>query len=112
MMALAWRNYFDLPSSAPPAYESWLGGIRSKPIRETRKAAIEAEASRLGEIELDTSTRVLVLFGKSDIYGSTVEQLFARYPGTTHVVSEEAGHLPWVQSPEAFRTELCAIFGC
>jgi pimeloyl-ACP methyl ester carboxylesterase len=81
-------------------------------MRETRKAAIEAEASRLDETELDPSTRVLVLFGKSDIYGLTVERLFARYPEARHVVLEDAGHLPWVQSPEAFRAELCAFFGC
>jgi proline iminopeptidase len=37
MMALVWRNYFDPPSSVPPADESWLGGIRSKPMRETAK---------------------------------------------------------------------------
>jgi proline iminopeptidase len=112
MMALVWRNYFDPPSSAPPADESWVRGIRSKPMRETRKAAIEAEASRLDEIGLDPSTRVLVLFGKRDIYGPTVEKFFARYPEARHVVLEDAGHLPWIQSPEAFRAELCVFFGC
>jgi pimeloyl-ACP methyl ester carboxylesterase len=112
MMALVWRNYFDPPSSAPPPDESWLRGIRSKPMRETRKAVIEAEASRLEETELDPSTRVLVLFGKSDICGLTVERLFARYPEARHVVLEDAGHLPWVQSPETFRAELCTYFGC
>jgi pimeloyl-ACP methyl ester carboxylesterase len=33
-------------------------------------------------------------------------------PGARHVVLENAGHLPWLQSPDTFRDELCAFFGC
>jgi pimeloyl-ACP methyl ester carboxylesterase len=55
---------------------------------------------------------VLVLFGSKDIYGSTAETLFARYPDAWHAVLDKAGHLPWLQSHEAFREELCAFFGC
>ena len=114
LMVMVWRNYFDPPSSAPPPNQSWLDGVRSKPIQETRKAAIKAEASRLNEIELAPGTRVLVLFGNrdKDIYGPTVERLFARYPNAKHVVLEDSAHLPWLQSSEAFRAELCAFFGC
>jgi len=53
-----------------------------------------------------------MLFGSKDIYGPTVETLFARYPDAGHVVLENAGHLPWLQSPDTFRDELCAFFGC
>ena len=37
---------------------------------------------------------------------------FMEAPGARHVVLENAGHLPWLQSPEAFRDELCSYFGC
>ena len=112
LMALVWRNYFDPPSNAPPPDRFWLDGIHRKPILKTRRAAIEAEASELNQIELDPGTQVCVLFGSEDIYGSTVERLFARYPNAKHVVLEDAGHIPWLQSPEAFRAELCAFFDC
>ena len=45
LIALVWRNYFDPPSSAPPSERSWLDDIRSKPMLETRRATVEAEAS-------------------------------------------------------------------
>ena len=61
---------------------------------------------------LASDTKVLVLFGSKDIYGPTVETLFARYPDAGHVVLENAGHLPWLRSPDTFRDELCAFFGC
>lgn len=81
LMALVWRNYFDPPSSALPPERSWLDGVHSKPMLGTRRAAVEAEAPRLNEIALAPGTQVLVLFGSQDIYGPTVERLFARYPG-------------------------------
>ena len=112
LMALVWRNYFDPPSNAPPPDRFWLDGIHRKPILKTRRAAIEAEASELNQIELDPGTQVCVLFGSEDIYGSTVERLFARYPNAKHVVLGDAGHIPWLQIPEAFRAELCAFFDC
>ena len=77
LMALVWRNYFDPPSSAPPPERSWLDGVHSKPMLETRRARVEAEASRLNEIALTHGTQALVLFGSQDIYGPTVERLFA-----------------------------------
>ena len=52
----------------------------------------------------------MVLFGSEDIYGPTVGRLFARYADAKHVVLEGAGHLPWLQSPEAFRRELGNFF--
>jgi proline iminopeptidase len=112
LMALVWRNYFDPPSSAPPPDASWLEGVRSKPMYETRKAALEAEASLLEGIVPPSGTRILILFGSDDIYGATAERLFARYPEARHVVLKNTGHLPWLQNPEAFRSELCAFFGC
>jgi hypothetical protein len=45
LMALVWQNYFDRPSSASPPERSWLDDIRSKPMLETRRATVEAEAS-------------------------------------------------------------------
>jgi hypothetical protein len=37
---------------------------------------------------------------------------YSRYPDVRHVVLEEAEYLPWLQSPDAFRAELCAFFDC
>jgi len=54
----------------------------------------------------------VVLFGGEDIYGATAEILFARFPDAKHVVLQDTGHLPWIQNPQAFRTELCECFGC
>jgi proline iminopeptidase len=112
LMALVWRNYFDPPSSAPPPGVSWLEGVRSEPMHGTRRAAIEAEASLLNGIALPSCTQILILFGSDDIYGATAERLFARYPDARHVVLENTGYLPWLQNPEAFRSELCAFFDC
>jgi hypothetical protein len=111
-MALVWRNYFDPPSSAPPPDASWLEGVHSKPMHGTRRAALEAEASLLEGIASASGMQILILFGSEDIYGATAERLFERYPEARHVVLKNTGHLPWMQSPEAFRSELCAFFGC
>jgi hypothetical protein len=77
LIALVWRNYVDPPSSAPPPEKSWLDGLRSKPMLETRRAAVEAGASRLNEIPLISGAQVLVLFVSQYIYRPTVERLFA-----------------------------------
>ena len=81
-------------------------------MHETRKAALEAEASLLEGIAPPSGTRILILFGSDDIYGATAQRLLARYPEARHVVLKNTGHLPWLQNPEAFRSELCAFFGC
>ncbi len=63
-------------------------------------------------MRLAPGTEVLVLFGSEDTYGPTTQRLFARYPDARRVVLKGTGHLPWLQSPETFREELCAFFGC
>jgi hypothetical protein len=80
MNALIWKNYFDPPSSAPPADDAWLAGIHSiKPMLEARRAAMAADAARLNNINLDPDTEVLILFGDADIYhGSRVLDGFAK----------------------------------
>jgi proline iminopeptidase len=112
LMALVWSNYFDPPSSAPPPDASWLKGVHSKPMHRTCRAAIEAEASQLEGIDSPSGMQILILFGTDDIYGVTAERLFERYPEARHVVLKNTGHLPWLQSPEVFRSELCTFFGC
>ena len=79
---------------------------------ETRRATVEAEASRSNEIALTHGTQVSVLFASQDIYGPTVGKLFACYADVRQVVLEEAGYLPWLQSPDAFRAELYEFFDC
>jgi hypothetical protein len=53
-----------------------------------------------------------VLFASQDIHGPTVDKLFACYPDVRQLVLEEAGYLPWLQSPDAVRAELYAFFDC
>ena len=66
----------------------------------------------MNEIALAHGTQVLVLFTSQDVYGPTVDKLFACYPDVRLVVLEEAGYLPWLQSPDAFCGELYAFFDC
>jgi pimeloyl-ACP methyl ester carboxylesterase len=99
MMARVWRNYFDPPSSAPDPLQSWLTGVRSKPIFATRRAALAADASELRGVR---SVPVLIIFGESDIYGGTIERVAARYPGARMVIIPRAGHVPWLQNRTAF----------
>jgi hypothetical protein len=66
----------------------------------------------LNEIALAHGTQVLVLFASQDVYGPTVGKLFACYPDVSQVMLEEAGSLPWPQSPDAFCAELYAFFDC
>lgn len=110
LMAIVWRNYFRPPSSAPEPDADWLAGVRTKPIHSTRKAALRAEAAELSPARSDRE--VVILFGEHDIYGSTTEPLFARYPSARRVVLPDCGHVPWLQSPGAFRDELCRFFNC
>ena len=107
-MAKLLRSAFERAATE----RSWIDGVHSKPMLETRRATVEAEASRSNEIALPHGTQVLVLFGSQDINGPTVDRLFARYPSVRHVVLEDEGYLPWLQSPDAFRAELCAFFDC
>jgi len=53
-----------------------------------------------------------VLFASQYIYGPTVDKLFTCYPDVTQVMLQEAGCLPCLQSPDAFRAELYAFFDC
>jgi len=99
MMARVWRNYFDPPASAPPASNEWLAGVHSRAILATRRAARAASAS---EIQGAMPAPVLIVFGESDIYGTTTEILIARYPRARVVVIPGAGHVPWLQNRAAF----------
>jgi len=108
LMATVWRNYFRPPSSAPEPEADWLAGVRAKAIHSTRNAAVRAEADELSEPRTDRE--VVILFGEYDIYGSTAAPLFDRYPGARRVVLPDCGHVPWLQSPDAFRDELCSFF--
>jgi len=110
LMSLVWRNYFDPPSSAPLPDPDWLQGVRSAPIHMTRRAALDAESDRLRQEGMHPDPRVLVLFGAQDIYGPTARILFDRFPNARHVVLDPCGHVPWLQDPEAFRSELCNFF--
>lgn len=108
LMAIVWRNYFRPPSSAPTPDADWLAGVRAKPIHSTRNAAVRAEADELSDP--GTDREVVILFGEHDIYGSTAEPLFDRFPSARRVVLPDCGHVPWLQSPDAFRDELCSFF--
>jgi len=46
------------------------------------------------------------------LWGDQRTRFFARYPNARHAVLENAGHIAWLQGPDAFRAELCAFFDC
>ena len=110
VMALVWNNYFDPPSSAPAPDQAWLAGVRSAPLFKTRSAAVSSTADRLDPSGLPAELAVLVLFGEDDIYGETTQILFDRFPDGQHVVLKGCGHIPWLQAPEAFQSDLFAFF--
>jgi proline iminopeptidase len=110
LMARVWRNYFDPPSSAPEPDAEWLAGVHAEAIHSTRNAALHAGAHEL--TDAPPGLAVAVVFGERDIYGSTTNDLFARYPRGRHVVLPDCGHVPWLQNSRAFRDELCGFFDC
>jgi proline iminopeptidase len=107
MMARVWRNYFDHPQSAPPPSPEWLAGVHSRPIFLTRSAALAAKASDLSGLD---GVPVLIIFGESDIYGTTTQRLVTRYPTARVVVIPRAGHVPWLQNRAIFSDIIVEFF--
>ena len=110
LMSMVWSNYFEPPSTAPPPEPEWLMGVRSAPLFRTRGAAVASRPGLLSPDGLPAELTVLVLFGENDIYGTTTQVLFDRFPNARHVMLENSGHVPWLQTPEAFGAELLAFF--
>lgn len=107
MMARVWRNYFDPPETAPAPSPEWLAGVRSRPVFETRRAALTADR---GELRMLPPLPVLITFGQDDIYGRSTERLIARYPNARVVLIPECGHVPWIQSRRAFEDIIVSFF--
>lgn len=107
MMARVWRNYFDPPDSAPVPSPQWLAGVRSRPIFETRRAAL---ATDRGQLRVPPSIPMLITFGQDDIYGRSTERLIARYPSARAVLIPDCGHVPWIQNRRAFEAVIASFF--
>jgi pimeloyl-ACP methyl ester carboxylesterase len=108
MMARVWRHYFDPPGAAPAPSPTWLSGIHSRAIWATREAIIAADAKRLRPVP--PSVPVLIIYGEQDIYGETTTRLIGRVPHARAVTLAGAGHIPWLQSPTAFSSEIRSFF--
>jgi proline iminopeptidase len=102
VLAQVWRNYFPDPHAAPPADPTWLAGSRSVAARKTVAAVIGAPASTLDRLGAAVSAPLMVVYGRDDIYGSSVDVVVERFPGARHVRIEDCGHIPWIQAPERY----------
>ena len=87
--------------------QEWLAGVHSRPIFATRRAAITAEGGALRAVAF---LPMLIMFGESDIYGTTTERLVARYPHARVIIIPDAGHVPWVQNRPAFAAAVVSFF--
>lgn len=105
---LAWRNYFDPPSSAPRAPDRWIFGIRAEAMVGTRSSAVHAPFDALEAPHVEIP--IFILYGKHDVYGATVTKVLGRYPLAQAVTLDRSGHLPWLQAPRDFKRELLDFF--
>lgn len=97
-----WKFYFEDPSKAPEADESWLLGIKAKAVNDTRKNIVSFECSLLDKGLVGIDFPVTVLFGEYDIYGESSELIKERLPNANYIILEGSGHLPWIQSKDRF----------
>ncbi|MGK5170569.1 alpha/beta fold hydrolase [Geodermatophilus sp. CPCC 205761] len=110
VLARIWANYFPDPATAPPADRSWLRGAHGRPARATVAAIRTAPASVLDGPGARTDLPVLVVYGRDDIYGSSVDAVRRRFPGAQDVVLDDCGHVPWLQASDRFSALLDAFY--
>lgn len=110
LIARVWRNYFPDPRVAPAPDPAWLAGLHADTMRESSKAMGAADPRLLDDAG-DAEVPVLVEFGGDDIYETAAEKLHRRFPDARHETLTAAGHLPWLQDPDRFRTLLTEFFG-
>ena len=68
-------------------------------LRKKRQSGLSASA-RHG---VRPSGETVIAFGEYDFYGDTTSRVVARYPGAREIILRNAGHVTWIQNPEAFQ---------
>ncbi len=100
----AWRNFFLGAGLPAPDDLGWIQATRGKVVRGARASIRAADPALLeGLGPLAESIPVLILYGRHDIFGEESGKLIRRFPAARSILLEEAGHLPWLQAPGAFR---------
>jgi proline iminopeptidase len=111
IFARVWRQYFSRGETPPAVSRSWLLGVNRLAARRTAQAVRALPAGSLDGLVGWTDLPVLSLYGDRDIYGASVEHLKSRFPAGRHVTIPGSGHLPWLQTPEAFHRVISDFYG-
>lgn len=110
VMTETWHNYFLDPSAAPDPDASWLAGCSAKAMMRTDRALMHENQAVLAGLS-DFSGPVLVLYGEHDIFSPGLQRLVRRrFRKATQGTLASSGHLPWLQSPEAYRDALQSFY--
>jgi len=101
VMATVWKNYFEKPDTAPAADKTWLLGVKSHAMHQTRNSVVKLDALP----QISSNISVLILYGEPgrDIYGEMLpKRVVDRFPAAqTHFV-QGSGHLLWIDQPAKF----------
>ena len=110
LCGLTWTAWFADPRGAPPPEESWRRGARSRAMVATDRSLRETSAGMLPSV-VPAPCPVLVLYGEYDLYGRAAQQTVRdRFAGARQVQVVGAGHVPWLEKPGAFESELARFF--
>lgn len=85
-----------------------LEAVHAKPINKSRAAII---AYKSLSIVQDPPFPILIAYGANDIYGESKQEVQKRYPTSTLVEINGAGHIPWLHNPMAFGQVLERFYG-
>lgn len=110
MYAQVWLNYQD-PDSALPADRSLLEGIGQQTTFATRAAAVSLPTDFLDSVLPRARFPFFVMFGENDIYGKHTQLVVTRYRNATVELWPECGHLPWLDAPARFESQLTSFYG-
>jgi len=109
MYAQVWLNYQN-PDRAQPADTSLLEGIGRQTTFATRAAAMSLPTDFLDSVLPRATFPLFVMFGENDIYGNHTQLVVKRYPNATVEVWPECGHLPWLDAPVRFESQLTSFY--
>lgn len=80
-----------------------FGNLKSKPINKTRKEIIRYPILKKQE---NPNIKITIVYGDQDIYKSSKNFVFDRYPTAKVYEISKCGHIPWLHNPVEYNRVL------
>ncbi|WP_394366203.1 alpha/beta fold hydrolase [Yeosuana marina] len=81
--------------------------VHAAPINKTRKQIINYKSLNTF---INPAFPILITYGENDIYGSSKENTYLRFPSAEYEVVTHSGHIPWIHNHKLFRSILIGFY--